>query len=475
MKTRSIARGIVGSVAALLGVMAAGCSADVSDPQSGEAEIGSTAQAITINSLTTAFTGSARWLSGSCMLDDTTDKMVVFGGYDSSGNGLDDAYLFTPGTGWTALDAVTDTQTVGGANDPAFDNQGRGEVKGIALDSHTCLFVGGKATKSGTTMRTQALIVDVNGSAHHQWSQAGAITGRAKFAISKCGSGDIIVVGGHDGTSGDVTPVSGTASIQRRNGATGTTSWSSMLALPHLVSAFAFDALSDNKHFAVAGGQDASGPVALVQAFRDSSVNGDCSTLTAVPAVETGAADADELRSPSNTANVAARLGPVALFTPNHDSDANTDLLYVTGGSIGATLPLDAQPFLVTWTGGSAGIAYDNAKRVASALPTGTRLPTYAKVSATQAVAVGGEQADSTTALAATPVNQAQTITVSATPSISIAGAQLADTTGSPANDGSRLGSAAEYLPSSSKVFATVGLYDQTGPLLLQSTESITP
>lgn len=49
MKTRSIARGIVGSVAALLGVMAAGCSADVSDPQAGEAEIGSTAEALTLS------------------------------------------------------------------------------------------------------------------------------------------------------------------------------------------------------------------------------------------------------------------------------------------------------------------------------------------------------------------------------------------------------------------------------------------
>jgi hypothetical protein len=258
MKKSLVARGFTGIVASLLGVAAVGCSADVSDPQSAENEIGSTEQAIT---------GSGVYGAMSCILEDkhagNNDKyLVVAGGIDLSGTPVASnairAIKLATGQSWSTLGV-----TLGSAR--AFG-------KGIARTPEECVFVGGTTkdyalANAAADRRMDVLTVD-NGT-FAVTSTANALNAaRSHFDLQKCGNGLIAVGGVDNGTSRN--------SVEVYDG-----SWHSVTAT---LSASRLDlsvAPKDSNFLdfvAVAGEDSASGPVANIDVIHvnDANSNGFC-------------------------------------------------------------------------------------------------------------------------------------------------------------------------------------------------------
>jgi hypothetical protein len=207
MKTTTVARGFMGAVASLLGVVAVGCSADGGwEGAAGEGEIGSVEQALSgtapvkatvadisgidIDPNTGGTQAPVREFAGHCVInDDGVDKLAVFGGFNAAGAALDDILIFDPsGTpSWTRLPVAAGTKLT----------QARGSLKGIQLpsDDSKCLIVGGESTNLGGTTYTTVEELSVSSGTFTVTAKDPLNVARAKHELQVCGN-NIIAVGG---------------------------------------------------------------------------------------------------------------------------------------------------------------------------------------------------------------------------------------------------------------------------------------
>jgi hypothetical protein len=211
--------------------MAAGCSAESGAPDEA-AEIGSSAEALSISVAGKDALPSARIGAASCVVhDDFThadtnggastahnrDLILVAAGKTTAGSYLRSAVLFDP-----AKTATNQWLTSGPFVAPSFGSAASDEVasaKMIAVpgDNHSCLLIGGE--KNGTkSAKTWKFTLDASGGT---WSSSFNLNdARQDFGLSKCTNNKVIVYGG-EGTSGPLD------SIEVWN---GTTTWTSRTA-----------------------------------------------------------------------------------------------------------------------------------------------------------------------------------------------------------------------------------------------------
>lgn len=164
MKKSILARGFIGSVASLLGVMAVGCSSEPLSPEEA-AEIGVSEQALTnanvvnqSHNFVNADTDDRAAFGSACEVTDpvspgTAKFMIALGGIESPGNTFsNDAVLYRPGVGYDANATTTFT------NGRAFAT-----VIADPSDPQACLVFGGK---DGASVKGQAVKIEVghNGS-----------------------------------------------------------------------------------------------------------------------------------------------------------------------------------------------------------------------------------------------------------------------------------------------------------------------
>lgn len=376
--------------------------------------------------------------SAHCLIKDGTGvndpfKMLVVGGYNSSGVGQTTAFMYSGSGNWVKVASL-----------PA---DGRGEARMIRLSGsdNKCLIAGGLSNKSAGSARTSTYIFTANG-ASGSWASAGSLpVGRAKFAMANCGTGKAVIFGGHT-ASGPNSPVT-TDDAEVWDGTTTWTGSTGLLVNP--ISDFAF-AAKDSTKFVLAGGKTNTGVESAVQAFTATS---SCS-LTALNNVA-------DLRLQSTPASTSGRFGAVAFFK------SGTDELYVTAGRDGAgNHPTDRQRFDVTWSGASSGVAYNTQS---TSYITAVRNPTLASdgtnlfLNDSKLLLIGGEDNTSATPIGSTPVTTVQEINLS---TLAVTTANLSS---------ARLGSSGQYVPATSKIYAAQGMSSQTGPTLLTTSEAITP
>lgn len=431
MKTRSIARGIVGSVAALLGVMAAGCSADVAPGES--ADIGSTSEALvadTLDDIPHAHIGAA-----SCVIHDThanpaVDLLVVAGGSDGS-NDVNTIEVYRPGTGWSTL----------GINLA----QARSNLSGMQIpgSSNECIFVGGDA--AGTLKKTtDRLTLNLSTGAFSIASTASQdlVTARNFFPMLQCASDKIVAFGGGDnslevydpaansGAGGWTKPA--TTLIDQSGGGTGspfTGAYKKQAAV-----AVGTNASTTFLNFAIVGGFNGSNAVSAVDLIKMPS---SCSV--------------------SSSAHIKATPSAVSLATARQlavafpKDPANNDDVLVTAGdsSSGLTTPLSSTEILdvdFTTTFASA------TKSSGTALPAVTRAPKLARLGATGAFyLIGGEDNSGTSSS-----KQTLASVYHYNPGVpSWTTETLNDDTSSNVQD--RSAHVAEYLGTTGKIFSTAG------------------
>jgi hypothetical protein len=254
MKTTTVARGFIGAVASLLGVVAAGCSAGVADEASaGNGEIGSVEQAIGLAGRSAPgfdalFPVSITLASG---------DMFVAGGYDSASGNLagNVAKIFdgaNPGTWVAPANASTTLPTA------------TGEASIIKLPGvNQFLIVGGqdRLDKSTATYRNQAAIYDETNDLIV--ATGSMVTGSSNMPLVQCGSSKVLAVGGRTGSGS----VSGKLEVFTPNATPANGTWAALedvnnnpvtLATPRTYhGAVALD----STHVLVFAGEDAAGNV----------------------------------------------------------------------------------------------------------------------------------------------------------------------------------------------------------------------
>jgi len=270
MHTKLVFTGLTG----LALLAAVGCGSEQGKSES----IGSGSSALT------AFPGAARYAAGSCMLKDaTTSKVyiVVAGGFDASGTPTNEVQAYEPeAAAWVGTGAgqPLNGKTLGTA---------RGSLKGVTMASlDACLFMGGSATNGGAAV-TYVAATTFNGDklsvsngvftiSHNAAEQL--VTGRTNFGLTRCGTSNVMAVGGASNTGGATTYHS---SVEVYNG----TSWATVsTASPTLATARYDLALAplDNTYskFLIAGGLASGGRSAVMDTINVSSSS--CSPSTDV-------------------------------------------------------------------------------------------------------------------------------------------------------------------------------------------------
>jgi hypothetical protein len=449
-----IARFVLGAGAIFAAAGLVGCGAG--EQGSGDpGAIGSSSEALSVGSTLAAFPGTAvEWAASCVVTDNSRQKLLVSQGYDSTGASVDQTYLYDPvANTWTAFDAITDTQTAGNLNDTDYDSQGRGEAQFIPISSTKCLLVAGLSAKTGGATRTRSLTFDVSASAHHQWSKVGDMAeGRAKFGLSKCGTGSkVIAIGGHV-AAGTGSPVTSANTVEVWN---GSNAWSSFNKLNPRVSGFGFAAYSDNEHFVIGGGVSNTGDESKVQALL---ANDACDTITA--------ATTDTLKDPANTANPLSRIGAVALFS------AQGTVHVAAGSNSSSGLLTDAQTFTINWSGTPA-VTYSSHTTTGTGLvPNGVRLPASVILANNKLVMLGGEDASASTLLSGAPQSYVTSFDVSSGTPV------FASASGAATLSAVRIGLAATALTNASINSGNPMIYAATGrnaSTTVTTLESITP
>lgn len=223
MKKSILARGFIGSVASLLGVMAVGCGADTGwdEGAAGEGEIGVSEQALTNANVVNQShnfdnAGADKAVHGSgCEVTDpvspgTAKFMITLGGIENdAGNAFsDDAVLYRPGVGYDANARVAFT-----------DARAFATVITDPSDPQACLAFGGE---TDSAVRGQIVKIEVghNGTNYTLTaSNAGTLsTARSRLSAVVIGS-KVLLMGGF------TSPGEANASnvIDIWNGQTGTT------------------------------------------------------------------------------------------------------------------------------------------------------------------------------------------------------------------------------------------------------------
>lgn len=391
MKKSLRASGFIGAVASLLGVVAVGCSAE--QGAGPEAEIGSTSEALSVSTMadlkdafdtdgTSNITDPvAREWAGSCVIRDGANgalKLLIVGGYDSSGNGLGDAYLYDVANDkWTKAESLP-------------SGQERGELQMIQVpgDDTSCLAVGGATKKDGSgTALTQVYKFTAGGSGNDgTWAEAGLLnTGRVKFALTTCGT-NVIAIGGEPG--GGAAPNT-SDEIEAWGSVTGHVStWSSYGSkLGARIHSFGF-ASKDSTHKVIAGGQKASGLENRVQLIK---------------ITDSACDQASDITVTQATALSTARFGNVVLFS-DQSAPLNDDFI-VTAGSDASALLTDAEPYSSVNLGASPPVATKDT--VLTSQITGTQYP-IVMVQGTKTLFMGGGAFDNTTYLGGAPIDLVQ-------------------------------------------------------------------
>lgn len=252
MKTIQLARFVMGGAAIFAAFGLAACGAESGAP---EAEgVGQTSEALTCNTavkdLKDAVDTSGmdvnpdpvgREFSASCVISDNgTQKMLVAGGFDSSGNGSGEAFLYNPGApgSWTKVASL-----------PAGQERGLAKMIQDPSDASACLLVGGVSKKSGGSLLATTYRFTAAAGPAYAWTSKGALnTPRIKFALAKAaGSDKLIVMGGASNAAGSTA----TAAVETWSG----TAWTARTSLPVAVYDFAFASQdSTNDKFLLAGG-----------------------------------------------------------------------------------------------------------------------------------------------------------------------------------------------------------------------------
>jgi hypothetical protein len=327
MKSFQIASGLV-SLLAVIG--AAGCGAEQgSEP----AQTGQTNSSLTVTTLASAtydFPGTLREFPGSCTIKDkdNIELMVVAGGFNSSGNALNDIYFLRQGTVWSQA------KDSGSANVNLATSRGR--LVGIQdpNDVHSCWFFSGSTTlASGSALAaagnnlTEKLTID--NANHWSISHLSGMTEyaelpRIKFQLRACaGTSKIIEFGGIDDTGAY------TNTIKTFDTSSPTTAW--VAAGTMGASRADFGLAQDGANFVVGAGQ-LSGSV-------DSHIDLIKTTSCASPDVVT-------LASTLTT----SREGNVVVYR-GHDGDGKSMFAVAVGRDGSANALSSAQEFTVDWSG----------------------------------------------------------------------------------------------------------------------------
>lgn len=194
MKKSILARGFIGSVASLLGVVAMGCSGEVADEATaGNGEIGSVEQAIAIANLDAPSVGMSyaeAKFPGYFQIPGTK-KVLVLGGYDSAGNASSKVLTFEYNTANNPPEVWSDAM----ADLPA----GRAEFEVVAFPGTTKLaLIGGRTSTTGTPLDT-IVIYDYSGTGSANLATGTLATGRVNFQAVPCKS-QVLAIGGDTGS-----------------------------------------------------------------------------------------------------------------------------------------------------------------------------------------------------------------------------------------------------------------------------------
>lgn len=276
MKTTTVARGFIGAVASLLGVVAVGCSSEPLSPEEA-AEIGVTSQALSVATGTVmpnSPANSDRQFAASCIINDNTasggvNYMLVLGGYDSAGTtALADGWLYD-GTNWTHTDAVSNP-------DIALVTP-RGQAKMIQVPGapNKCLLVGGTTTLNGTAVDKVDLVTFTNGVLTVA-PVAKLNDGRKHFALSTCGS-KVIVFGGIDDNGAITRSVETWATTDTNSANTWSGNFSTQLDTERYDFGLARDVVSSNDVYVLAGGRSSGGVISSIELIQSSS---SCTSFT---------------------------------------------------------------------------------------------------------------------------------------------------------------------------------------------------
>lgn len=369
MKTRSIARGIVGSVAALLGVMAAGCSADVAPGDS--AEIGSTEQAISntdITSLTAFSAGSGVAHHSACTITIGSDRYVIVAGGQTASAGptytSDAQVLKVTGTkAWTRFASKLPAALAFGAMLPDPN------------DSAACLYFGGEQSNGTKSTAVRKLKLAVDGSGNPSTLTASTVatmTGRSHHEIIPCGtsSSKILIAGGVGAlTSLEVYDNGSVSTLVEQAGLGG-----SNVALSTGRSDFAMASVDVNR-IAVFGGKDTNG--SDLSSIEVLSLDNDCKT---------------------NLDGTTAKVSPATLSTARHglkafykSTSSSQDNFMVVAGEAGSTASNVDDEIKITFSDPTNVLTSKN-DRVANGtnVPQAAAFPAFAIISANRAVLAGG-------------------------------------------------------------------------------------
>jgi hypothetical protein len=315
--------------------MAVGCSAETGD-QGPEAQIGSTAEALTFNATKDALP-AARDNAASCVIQDGTGKsyLLVTGGSDTAGTTVySDAYLFDRTASAThQYTSFTSKLTT------ARKNHAMIQVPG---DATKCLVAGGLDGSDVGISDTRVLTLTKPGGVL-TLTESSAITGltaRGKLKMDYCGTSHVVSVGGVDsGSPADAIEVwsSGNNWVAVKQPGS-----SSAATLTTARKDFGFAVAQDGnkKNFLVAGGRGPGGALSSIETLQFSQSNNgfECDTV-----------DVDQFTSKlgvSGGSNYARDLNPA---TFDVSTSAGTSHFIVAGGDDGTNALQTSDKVPVTW------------------------------------------------------------------------------------------------------------------------------
>lgn len=375
MKTRSIARGIVGSVAALLGVMAAGCSAETGAPDEA-AEIGSTSAALTavktgtdnpadLTDGTGGTTDIRAGFASACVLQATVnnvtkDYLIRAGGFTNGASATKQIVVFSKGNSPAIQSGATHELTVA---------SGSGQM--VKLNATQCAYVGGSSADGGgtATANVDVLTLSFSGSTPVVTvsNKTSLNAARSNFVLTTCTDNSsgvhLVAIGGKSGSSY-------LQSIEIAN--TALSSWaSSASALATGRMNLGAD-IDDSRHIFAAGGEVTGGSrSASVDLIR---LGTDCSFTDT---------------NPSTTGLPHAADGLVVHFDATSGEFISTAGTFLS--SMVPTLETTERHYTVTWTG-----TPDVTSSSDTSSPTnfnGTFRPYVVRKNATDIFLIGGANA----------------------------------------------------------------------------------
>lgn len=391
MKTRSIARGIVGSVAALLGVMAAGCSAETGAPGD-EAQIGSTAEALQ-SIPNSGLTDYRVQKAGSCRFYDSTNSkeyVAMFGGIDSS-TAVTSRVIMAPDVAspndtWAVQTAMTNA---------------RHSVKTIQISDTLCAVIGGYSNVAGTAGVTDVEIYELTSGNPATIARSSNIiplalpTARGGHEVQVCKDTNnklhAVVAGGVNTVGGSVTKIaiSDDLSKVKSGSVSGWSAWTEA-ASPALLAGrteFGFGKNESANQYIVTGGKVPGGSnyTSTIELF---TLDSSCSSLSL------GRAKLNSNHANNADLSVAVR-GLVSPYEGTADTFLATAGIQDNSGTPQLTA-LSDKIVVNDWTN-----KYVTITSSFSALNTQTYLPTLVMSAASQAkfMLAGGSNADGTASI----------------------------------------------------------------------------